>query len=250
VAVATILVATVAAVPACGTEDIPVATLPGAEAGHATCQAPLDGGAPLPTGDAESTACETGEFCQPTTCGESPGVCEATPVSCDGQPYSPVCGCNDVTYVNDCVRQLAQVGLRSAQACSDTAAFCGGPTKCAPSSAGDSVCAYVIPPLPSFLVQPFLNPQLGLCGAATSGVSEGFGICWVVPKTSPAVDGGPVLHKILPSCEISPTCLNPYVALQTSGIYLEAPDCQPGALLDAGSDAGLDAGPGGGPDGG
>lgn len=51
--------------------------------------------------------CETGEFCRRTIkdmCGaaDAPGICSPIPEMCT-MDYSPVCGCDGVTYSNECV---------------------------------------------------------------------------------------------------------------------------------------------------
>jgi len=81
--------------------------------------------------------CGNGSFCQ-FTAGTCPkknsgamGACVAIPQNCT-QQYDPVCGCDNKTYSNDCVRQMAGVSLQHTGACgSGTASAqvgqtCGG----------------------------------------------------------------------------------------------------------------------------
>ena len=59
--------------------------------------------------------CETGQFCDfgGGTCGAfgTGGMCSIVPKFCS-HIFRPVCGCNDKTYSNDCVRQMARVSKR------------------------------------------------------------------------------------------------------------------------------------------
>lgn len=59
--------------------------------------------------------CASSEFCEfpPGDCGwgEDPtGICTLRPMECS-LIYDPVCGCNGITYGNDCLRQLDGVSL-------------------------------------------------------------------------------------------------------------------------------------------
>jgi len=57
-------------------------------------------------------ACQRGLRCEqkPGTCNiaDVGGICEQTPVACE-KIYQPVCGCNNETYANDCVRKTSGV---------------------------------------------------------------------------------------------------------------------------------------------
>jgi hypothetical protein len=64
--------------------------------------------------------CDPGEFCDPAPnqCGgaDLPGVCKAIGDFCP-QVFDPVCGCDGVTYPNDCERIRAQIALDHVGAC-------------------------------------------------------------------------------------------------------------------------------------
>lgn len=69
--------------------------------------------APEPCGRFVGIGCPPGQFCE-TPVGfcqvDAPGVCVPVPTVCD-HTFSPVCGCDFVTYTNDCERRQAQVAL-------------------------------------------------------------------------------------------------------------------------------------------
>jgi Kazal-type serine protease inhibitor domain len=86
----------------------------------------------LPTGGAKAVGlgkqcggfpnilCDKGLFCQkkPGQCSiiDISGTCARVPFACP-KNISKVCGCNNVTYNNDCERQQAMVSLAHKGAC-------------------------------------------------------------------------------------------------------------------------------------
>ncbi len=69
-----------------------------------------------------SQSCEAGEFCDPDGpgCAGGDGHCKRVnaPEFCaTGSDYSVVCGCDDVTYENDCRRVAAGVAVQYRGAC-------------------------------------------------------------------------------------------------------------------------------------
>jgi len=65
--------------------------------------------------------CETGEFCRRTIgdmCGaaDAPGICSPIPEMC-AMDYTPVCGCDDQTYSNECVANSKGVSASYAGDC-------------------------------------------------------------------------------------------------------------------------------------
>jgi len=66
--------------------------------------------------------CAATEFCEfaagtcPKRNSGAQGTCVVKPEGCT-QQYDPVCGCDNKTYSNDCVRRMAGVSLKSTGAC-------------------------------------------------------------------------------------------------------------------------------------
>lgn len=60
--------------------------------------------------------CQDTELCAAGFCGGF-GVCEPRPESCDPDAENPVCGCDGMTYQNDCFADQAGVRLATTTAC-------------------------------------------------------------------------------------------------------------------------------------
>jgi len=70
------------------------------------------------------------EFCEApvdtcTAIDGIPGSCVRVPESCNNISFLPVCGCNGITYDNDCERQRARIAKAIDGSCPET---CGGPS--------------------------------------------------------------------------------------------------------------------------
>jgi hypothetical protein len=93
--------------------------------------------------------CPGGTFCElPTgTCGaaDQAGTCAPVPADCAGAGGPPSCGCNGMTYANDCQRQAAGVALKSVGRCDNT---CNTNADCPPGE----LCCYPcgIPNCPNY----------------------------------------------------------------------------------------------------
>ena len=79
-------------------------------------------------------ACDDGEFCNypvDAICGaaDATGTCQTMPDACDAV-YDPVCGCDDMTYGNDCEAHAAGVSVASYGECPTSGDPGNGDTTC------------------------------------------------------------------------------------------------------------------------
>lgn len=125
-----VVVVALALVAGCSSTDIVVATLPA----HGN-------GGPKVHHCVNDDDCHEG-FCARGTCDEPTGHCEARPVACD-PTQGLTCGCDGVTYWNDCLRKQVGVTASAIGYCGPGAATCGGSSGACPV-AGAS-CARVYP---------------------------------------------------------------------------------------------------------
>jgi len=153
---------------ACTNEQIVLATLPPG----------LDGGMPNdPRRCVDDKECSPKEFCSRATCGDIAGTCEPAPVLCEEEAH-PVCGCDGVTYWNDCLRRTAAITSMTPGECGYNARMCrhggkgpppGDPDDCPPGT----FCARLLS-VPGDVPTP---PDL--CGPDTPGT------CWALPVVCP-----------------------------------------------------------------
>jgi hypothetical protein len=66
---------------------------------------------------ADDTPCMEGEYCALDDSCSNPGLCAIEPQTCDAEVVEPVCGCNGVTYDNDCFAAQAGTRISARMAC-------------------------------------------------------------------------------------------------------------------------------------
>lgn len=166
------------------------------------------GGAGAPSDAGPGAICSTGAdcpigwACSKSDCMSPSGVCEPRPILCDLKPL-PVCGCDHVTYWNDCVRRQNGVTASTAGQCSVGALACNTAQDCGVPGAS---CAHVLPsPLP--------------CGPL------GPGTCWVPPIDC---TGSPPTPLWVPCLGSNPPfgaqqCVDTCTAIRSGQPYIPAP---------------------------
>lgn len=142
-------------VAACADQDIVVADI----------AQTTDGGDASPPGSACKTNddCAPNAFCAKSSCDAPSGGCELRPVLCDSDAR-PTCGCDGVTYWNDCLRKRTGVAASTHDQCTSYA-VCNDPIGASCPVAGAS-CARLVPP------QAPCPPMFP-------------GACWMLPDTCP-----------------------------------------------------------------
>lgn len=145
----------------CADESIVVATIPEGEEG---------GIRPSLVRCAHASDCPAGSYCDKHACGETAGVCTAFPSLCQ-DTEEPVCGCDGITYFNDCLRRAAGVPSSVPRECDESAVVCGG---------------FEDIPCPKTAVCAKLLGFEGLDTCLTKFVA---GSCWVLPAKCPEKHG-------------------------------------------------------------
>lgn len=143
-----------------------------------------------------------GWLCSKPTCGSAMGVCKPLPLECDAS-HAPVCGCNGITFWNDCLREQQGEPSSVPGDCGANAKPCMNSADC-----GGGDCAKQVP-----------NPD-------ACGQMGGRGVCYVTPPECMVV---PESHWWF-SCPMpgSPggqkmPCMTTCQAVQTSQPFVSAP---------------------------
>ena len=213
---------------ACGSNPITVATI---EVG-AKCEV-------TDAGDAGET-CPQGQFCSRTSCASNDGVCD--PIGADACASSGFeCGCDDVSYYNECLRQAARVSLRSMGSCTfPNARQCITGADCPVDGASCAAISTVPPPVNFGRDGGFDFLDGGSFGLLDAGFEMPDGesffrdaealiqmscltaeavfeqyyprTCWVVPDTCPSPASGSVV-----TCDLK--CVDECSAIRDGGFY-------------------------------
>jgi hypothetical protein len=110
-----------------------------------------------------SDDCPNGSFCEKPDCNAAAGTCEPFPAVCSDD-LSPVCGCDGITYFNDCFRRGGGAASARNDECGHDAISCDDQRGC-PEGA---YCARLL----GFDHGPGCGP-------------DSHGTCWVLPTTCP-----------------------------------------------------------------
>jgi hypothetical protein len=179
---------------ACSDEAVVLATIPAS---------PDDGGErPGRTRCVRTADCPGGMFCddKPDCSDDTTGVCEPYPGPCGNEQHL-VCGCDGVTYFNDCWRRTAGVPHARLDECGPDAFVCGGLTK--DPCPGTAVCAKL----------------LGFGGTCSDDAK---GTCWVLPLSCPPPTSADRWNACGPSGE---ACVDTCNALRSGKPYFHASHC-------------------------
>jgi hypothetical protein len=178
-------------VAACSRESVILATLPAEE----------DAAPPLRC--ATDQDCLPGAYCDKPSCDAPTGTCQIVPAVCD-DVEQPSCGCDGITYFNDCLRKANGIASSTALPCDlASALLCGGAT--GETCDGGALCAQ------------FTRGPPGPCPMGAVGT------CWVVPMQCPMPPPpGDMRWK---ACGGEVPCVDTCTAIQSGGVYQHAIMC-------------------------
>lgn len=147
----------------------------------------------------DAEPCQLGWTCERQGCDAPNGVCVPWPPDCFPN-YNPVCGCDGVTYWNDCIRLRSGARLAGSDICRASACTCEVGADCNVPYAS---CSHLLPPG-------------AMCG-------HGEGACWVLPPVCPPP---PVGAKLWLECKPPDQggqggCLDMCSAIATEHSYAE-----------------------------
>ncbi len=165
-------------------EDVVVAQLDGGRGGRGfrTCVGNQD--------------CMADELCERASCTDVTGQCAPRAVICDGTS-APSCGCDGLTYWNDCLRRASGITAATSGSCDTSAITCDRSQSC---------------PLGAFCAR--LYPQ-GACDA------NGNGSCWVLPAACPDAGSSPMWT----GCPTTSVCTDACDAIRSEATFTAVDSC-------------------------
>lgn len=206
-------------VQACSTQDVVLATVVDDSGAPAEAEAEAQAESDAAVACSQPRDCPAGTYCDLPGCDVASGTCQPLPSACaaDGGggdsgdvDFRAVCGCDGVTYFDDCLRMTAGVGTFASGPCSfaQSALSCGGPSQV--PCPGGAVCAILL--------------GSGPCPDQPEGS------CWVLPPQcpAPAADGGHDGGRFdaWDSCEANgPQCQDLCDALRAGGAHRRSDRC-------------------------
>jgi hypothetical protein len=110
--------------------------------------------------------CAAGELCEKRACADARGLCMPIPRLCTDAHLSPVCGCDGITYFNDCLRRRSGIASARPEPCEQTAQRCVSERE---------------QPCPEPAVCGRLPPRISIGSPGVRCEPEEPGQCWVVP---------------------------------------------------------------------
>lgn len=188
----------IAGLAGCSGEDVVVADVaPDAAPDAAAIDVRPEGGEPPCHSNFE---CAANELCNKHDCSDRPGQCELRPLMCDPTPAA-VCGCDGVTYWNDCIRRQSGAASSHMGECTsappcDESAPCPDGTHCARLLPMGASC---LPPPPP-------------------------GTCWALPPACP----GPAPGERWSPCGPIPGCVTTCDAIRAEKAFRMVPGLGPG----------------------
>lgn len=147
--------------------------------------------------------CKRGSFCERRSCNEPAGTCAAFPVSC-ADDEMPVCGCDGVTYFNDCLRRAAGASKAQEGECQRDALTCQDLDDC-PEGAS---CAKLV------------GSDPGACGPDTVGR------CWLIPANCPPPTRSDRWSACTPEHGPPPLCRDTCNAIRSGEPHHRALHCE------------------------
>jgi hypothetical protein len=207
--IASTALAAITLLGACAEEEILLARLPPAK--HA--------GAPVEAKRCvDEVECPGNTYCERSDCRDLAGTCATRDIVCEEDP-SPVCGCDGVTYWNDCLRRASGVtSMRPGHCEGPDAQPCGlepgpgpGPGPVPPGSRGGGCgagfsCARLLPPSPN------------QCPLELSGT------CWALPAVCPPPTSEP--DRWTPCGMPATACTTTCDAIRSGAPHQRATTCE------------------------